>query len=144
MNTTGKRVIAVDVLRGLTISIMILVNDPGDRTRVHSQLDHSVWNGWTLTDLVFPSFMFLLGASLIFSFEGRLARGVPKMELARKLAIRSGLLLLIGWFLNLYPHFQWTSFRYFGVLPRIAICRMTSKSRVPAHRSRSPTTRLPE
>jgi predicted acyltransferase len=70
----SQRVLSVDVLRGLTIALMILVNDPGDWDRVYSQLDHAAWNGFTLTDLVFPNFLFLVGAAIIFSLEGTAAR----------------------------------------------------------------------
>ena len=69
------RVLSVDVLRGLTIAFMILVNDPGDWAHVYAQLDHAPWNGFTLTDLVFPNFLFLVGASIIFSLDSRIARG---------------------------------------------------------------------
>jgi len=51
-------VVSVDLLRGLTVALMILVNDPGDWEHLFRQLDHSAWNGWTLTDLVFPTFLF--------------------------------------------------------------------------------------
>ena len=63
----ANRVLSIDVLRGLTIALMILVNDPGDWSHTYAQLDHATWNGFTLTDLVFPNFLFLVGASIIFS-----------------------------------------------------------------------------
>ena len=70
MTTTApQRVLSVDVARGITIAFMILVNDPGDWNHVYGQLDHAFWNGWTLTDLVFPNFLFLIGASIIFSLQ---------------------------------------------------------------------------
>ena len=65
------RVISVDMLRGLTIALMILVNDPGDWAQLFGQLDHASWNGWTLTDLVFPDFLFLMGVSMVFSMGAR-------------------------------------------------------------------------
>jgi predicted acyltransferase len=63
--TAPARVFSIDVLRGNTIAFMILVNDPGDWRHIYSQLNHSKWNGCTLTDLVFSSFLFVVGASLI-------------------------------------------------------------------------------
>ncbi len=63
----SPRVLSIDVLRGLTIAFMILVNDPGDWAHTYAQLDHAPWNGFTLTDFVFPNFLFLVGASIIFS-----------------------------------------------------------------------------
>src|ERR1700740_777039 len=70
------RVLSVDVLRGLTIALMILVNDPGDSAPTSAQLEHANWNGFTLTDLVFPNFLFMVGASIIFSLQSRIARSV--------------------------------------------------------------------
>ena len=62
-----QRVLSIDVLRGLTIALMILVNDPGDWGHVYAQLDHADWNGFTLTDFVFPNFLFLVGVSIVLS-----------------------------------------------------------------------------
>src|ERR1700733_12567496 len=70
----SSRVLSVDVLRGLTIALMILVNDPGDWAHTYAQLDHAPWNGFTLTDFVFPNFLFIVGASIIFSLHSRVAR----------------------------------------------------------------------
>ncbi len=74
-----------DEQRGITIAFMILVNDPGDWSHVYAQLDHSKWNGWTLTDLVFPNFLFLVGAAIIFSLNTRLRRGVGGTSQVRDL-----------------------------------------------------------
>src|SRR5260370_14686849 len=65
--TAPTRVLSIDVLRGLTIALMILVNDPGDWTHTYTQLDHAPWNGFTLTDFVFPTFISLIRAPTIFS-----------------------------------------------------------------------------
>src|ERR1700733_11772642 len=70
----SNRVLSIDVLRGLTIALMILVNDPGDWSHTFSQLDHASWNGFTLTDLVFPNFLFLVGAAIILSLDSRIRR----------------------------------------------------------------------
>ncbi|HEY3963404.1 MAG TPA: heparan-alpha-glucosaminide N-acetyltransferase domain-containing protein, partial [Planctomycetaceae bacterium] len=69
----STRLISLDVLRGITIAFMILVNNGGEYA--YWPLKHSDWNGWTPTDLVFPTFLFLMGTSLVFSFESRLGRG---------------------------------------------------------------------
>src|SRR5437764_14710187 len=76
------RVLSIDVLRGLTIALMILVNDPGDWAHTYAQLDHARWNGFTLTDFVFPNFLFLVRVSVILSLESRIARGASKKRLA--------------------------------------------------------------
>ena len=117
----GWRVQSVDVLRGMTVALMILVNDPGDWGKMYSQLDHAEWNGWTLTDLVFPNFLFLVGCSLVFSMEARLAKGGSRKTLAWHLLRRSLSVLLLGWFLALAPYFHFTRLRLYGVLPRIAL-----------------------
>jgi len=119
---TSQRVLSVDVLRGLTIALMILVNDPGDWGHVYAQLDHAAWNGFTLTDLVFPNFLFLVGASIVFSLEGRIGRGEPRRALAGHMLRRAATLFAIKMLLSAFPHFHWTHLRLFGVLTRIAIC----------------------
>ena len=124
--TAPQRVLAIDVLRGLTISFMILVNDPGDWDRVYSQLDHAKWNGFTCTDLVFPSFLFLVGASIIFSLQSRLARGESKRTLALHIVRRAAILFAIKMFLTAFPHFHWTHLRIYGVLTRIAVCYLAA------------------
>ncbi len=118
----SNRVLAVDVLRGLTIALMILVNDPGDWSHVYKQLDHAEWNGFTLTDFVFPNFLFLVGASIIFSLSSRIARGDCKLTLARHMFRRAITLFAIKMFLSAFPHFHMTHLRIYGVLTRIAIC----------------------
>src|ERR1700738_5398739 len=79
---TMRRLVSLDVARGITIAFMILVNNGGSGKYSYGQLDHAAWNGWTLTDLVFPSFLFLIGMSIIFSFQSRIARGDRRRPLA--------------------------------------------------------------
>lgn len=64
----SPRLSSLDVFRGLTIVLMILVNSPGNQT-AYSWLNHSAWNGCTLADLVFPFFLFIVGVSLVFSLS---------------------------------------------------------------------------
>jgi predicted acyltransferase len=116
------RVLSVDVLRGITIAFMILVNDPGDWSHVYSQLDHATWNGWTLTDLVFPSFLFLIGMSLIFSLQSRIGKGDSRRTLAWHIFRRAVIIFAIKMFLSAYPHFHLAHLRIYGVLTRIALC----------------------
>ena len=121
-----SRVLSVDVLRGFTIALMILVNDPGDWTHVYSQLDHAPWNGFTLTDLVFPNFLFLVGVSIIFSLESRIARGESRRTLALHIFRRAALLFLIKLLLSAFPHFHLAHLRLYGVLTRIALCYLAA------------------
>jgi predicted acyltransferase len=120
------RVVSIDVLRGLTIALMILVNDPGDWAHTYTQLDHAPWNGFTLTDFVFPNFLFLVGASIIFSLQSRIARGDSKKTLALHILRRAFLIFAVKMFLTAFPYFHYTHFRIYGVLTRIALCYLVA------------------
>lgn len=115
------RVLSVDMLRGLTIAFMILVNDPGDWTHVFGPLNHAEWSGWTLTDLVFPTFLFVMGAAMVFSLATRAARGNCRGTLAGHIFARGARLEILALAMAFFPAMHWTSLRFFGVLPRIAI-----------------------
>ena len=67
--TTSKRLLALDILRGITIAGMIMVNNPGSWSYVYAPLGHAKWNGLTPTDLVFPFFMFIMGISTYISLR---------------------------------------------------------------------------
>jgi predicted acyltransferase len=135
------RVLSVDVLRGLTIAFMILVNDPGDWEHVFPPLDHAPWNGWTLTDLVFPTFLFLIGASIIFSLDARTRKGDCRKTLSGHVILRCLKILLLQYILVFFPYMHYHTMRLYGVLPRIALCYLLAgliliatsklKSRVP-------------
>jgi predicted acyltransferase len=119
--SSSQRYLAVDLLRGLTIAFMILVNDNGSE-RAFSALKHAEWNGFTPTDLVFPTFLFLVGASIVFSTESRLARGVTRASLFAHTVRRAIIIFLLGLVVNSAPFFRLSTMRYYGVLPRIALC----------------------
>jgi predicted acyltransferase len=120
--TGPPRVLSVDLLRGLTIAFMVLVNDPGDWAHVFAPLDHSPWNGWTLTDLVFPTFLFLVGASIIFSLDARAKKGDCRKTLSGHILLRTVKILTLQYILVFFPAMHWTTMRLYGVLPRIALC----------------------
>ena len=65
----SKRLVALDVFRGLTVALMIVVNNPGSWESVYPPLLHSVWNGCTPTDLVFPFFLFIIGVAMWYSYK---------------------------------------------------------------------------
>jgi predicted acyltransferase len=119
---SSQRLRSLDVLRGLTVALMILVNNAGDGHVSYPQLRHSVWNGCTLTDLVFPTFLFIVGASIALAFHSRLARGASRPHILLQVAKRSLLILGIGLLLNALPFFHFSDLRYYGVLQRIALC----------------------
>ncbi len=76
--TKPARLVSLDLLRGLTIGFMILVNNNGDGRLAYGPLKHSAWNGFTPTDLVFPTFLFLVGISTVLSTASRLAQGATR------------------------------------------------------------------
>jgi len=91
---TSQRLLSLDVLRGITIAGMILVNNPGSWSFVYAPLGHAQWNGLTPTDLVFPFFMFIMGVSMYLSYSKFNFQFSGKTFV--KLLRRSVLLFLIG------------------------------------------------
>ena len=115
---------ALDVFRGATIALMILVNNAGDWGTTYRPLLHAEWHGWTPTDLVFPFFLFAVGVAIPYACAGRLARaGGDRRPLYRQIARRAVLLFALGLFLNWYPFYTvaWSTARIPGVLQRIAV-----------------------
>jgi predicted acyltransferase len=123
LTSKPQRLMSLDLFRGVTIAAMILVNDPGDGPSAYWPLKHSDWNGWTPTDLVFPFFLFIVGAAMAFSFDSRLNRGESRGRLLQHVLWRGLVLFAIGMFLNGVPnHYHLATWRVYGVLQRIAIC----------------------
>jgi len=121
--SSPRRIYSIDVFRGLTISLMIIVNNPGSWASVYSPLLHAKWHGCTLTDLVFPFFLLIVGASTRFAFVRW--HYYPSKEFHLYVFWRSLSIFLAGILLNAFPFIKqdwnWESFRFFGVLQRIAI-----------------------
>ena len=117
----SNRLVSVDVLRGITIAFMILVNN-GVANMSFPALEHAEWNGWTPTDLVFPTFLFLVGVTIVFSFQSRLSRGASKSSLFFHTLRRACILFAFGLLINGFPYFPLGTLRIYGVLQRIAIC----------------------
>lgn len=122
---------AIDVMRGLTLALMIVVNMSLSETQAYAQLLHAPWHGLTLTDLVFPSFLFVVGAAMSHTLGRYQARGTPTF--LGKVARRTVLIFLCGFLLYGFPFFtvdaagQWglrplATARIPGVLQRIALC----------------------
>ena len=135
----NQRFYSLDVFRGATVALMILVNNPGSWAHIYAPLEHAPWHGVTPTDLVFPFFLFAVGNAMAFV--------LPKLEAAgesvfwKKITRRTVLIFLIGLFLNWFPFIKWDNehlvgkpwayvtadgkiagVRIFGVLQRIALC----------------------
>ena len=77
------RLLSIDVLRGLTIIFMIIVNQPGSWDHVYSPLLHAKWNGLTPPDYIFPMFLFIVGVSIVLSMSKKL-NSVDKSSLIKK------------------------------------------------------------
>jgi predicted acyltransferase len=126
----NQRYYSLDVFRGATVALMILVNNPGSWSHIYSPLEHAAWHGCTPTDLVFPFFLFAVGNAMAFV--------MPRFEQAgpavfwRKVIKRTLLIFLIGLLLNWTPFVKWDdsslvgkaweNIRIMGVLQRIALC----------------------
>jgi predicted acyltransferase len=98
------RLVSLDVMRGMTVALMIQVNNPGSwEWTLSPQLTHARWHGCTMTDLVFPFFLFAMGGAMALSVERRRLDGEPRASLLRHAAIRGFKIMLIGLVLNAFP-----------------------------------------
>lgn len=107
----------LDAFRGLAIAGMVLVNNPGTWNAVHPPLRHAAWHGMTVADLVFPFFLFIVGAAIPPSLDGRSPLGALVRVVRRAVVI-----FALGLVLNGFPAFDWATLRIPGVLQRIAVC----------------------
>lgn len=120
-----QRLLSLDVLRGITVFGMIVVNNAGGEYSYDS-LRHSVWNGLTPCDLVFPFFLFIMGISTYIAL--RKFQFQPSPAVLRKIVRRTLLIFLIGWGIYWFEFacegdfFPFAHIRILGVLPRIALC----------------------
>ena len=119
--TPLQRFLSLDVVRGITIAFMIMVNNNGG-SGSWSFMNHAEWNGLTPTDLVFPTFVFVVGVSVVFAFGARLAKGANRAQLARHTVQRAAILFVLGIVVNSFPFFALPHMRFYGVLQRIAVC----------------------
>ena len=115
------RLLCLDVARGITIAFMIMVNNNGG-SGSWGFMNHAEWNGLTATDLVFPTFVFVMGVSAVFAIESRLARGATRGEIVRHTMQRAAILCVLGIIVNSFPFFELEHMRFYGVLQRIAVC----------------------
>jgi predicted acyltransferase len=133
--TAGKadRLLSLDVMRGLTILAMILVNNPGDWGAMYWPLAHADWHGWTPTDLIFPFFLFMVGVAMAYSFAKYTdGAGSPTRAVWLRILRRTLVLILLGLALNasgrllgvpfgFQENWNWDNLRWPGVLQRIAL-----------------------
>jgi predicted acyltransferase len=116
-----RRLTSLDFFRGLTIALMILVNNPGGG-EYYSFLQHADWNGLTFADVVFPFFIFIMGAVIPFSFGDRVESGETKQKLLTRIIRRTVILFALGLVINGFPYYNLATLRIMGVLQRIALC----------------------
>jgi predicted acyltransferase len=118
----AHRVDSLDVLRGLAVAGMIVVNNPGDWSAVFPPLLHTYWTGVTFADLVFPAFLFVMGIGMPFALARRRASGASTSDLYKHIGIRTVLLIALGLLLNVVSAWPDVSpLRFPGVLQRIAL-----------------------
>ncbi len=131
MTATTQRFTALDVFRGMTICFMIIVNTPGNGATTFSPLLHAQWNGFTPTDLVFPSFLFAVGNAM--SFVMLKWSSLTQQQVLWKILKRTAVIFLLGFLMYWFPFmkrdaagsfiaFPFDETRVFGVLQRIALC----------------------
>lgn len=125
-----SRYLSLDVFRGMDVMLMIIVNSPGGPLN-WSPLEHAEWNGFTLTDLVFPTFLFVVGNAMSFSLSKYESLG--NAAVFSKILKRTAIIFLLGYLMYWFPFVQqndageWIAkpishTRIFGVLQRIALC----------------------
>ena len=101
---------------------MILVNNPGAWADVYAPLQHAAWNGCTAADLIFPFFLFTVGAAVTVAVGQRARSGAARQRLLWQILRRAALIFGLGLFLNGFPLFDWSNLRIPGVLQRVALC----------------------
>lgn len=116
------RILSVDIFRGMTIILMVLVNTPGTWSSVYAPLLHAEWHGYTPTDLVFPFFLFIVGTSIAFSYQNK----TIDSSVYKKISVRSLKLIALGLFLGAFtisfPFIKdFPDIRFPGVLQRIGV-----------------------
>ncbi|WP_394974465.1 acyltransferase family protein [uncultured Croceitalea sp.] len=117
-----NRILSVDIFRGMTIVLMILVNTPGTWSNVYAPFLHAKWHGYTPTDLVFPFFLFIVGTSIVFAYQNKETNaGTYKKITVRSLKL-IGLGLFLGAFTLSFPFIKdFAEIRFPGVLQRIGV-----------------------
>jgi predicted acyltransferase len=128
VNAPSERLTSVDLYRGLAVAGMILVDNPGSDDLAYWPIKHAEWNGWTPADFIFPSFLFLVGVSMVFSFNARLRRGESRGQILIHAFKRSLILIAVGLFVNASPIYglDLHTWRIYGVTQRIAFCYLAA------------------
>jgi predicted acyltransferase len=121
MTNNSSRLQSLDVFRGLTVMIMTLVNNPGDWGHIYTPLEHAAWNGCTVADLVFPSFLFIVGVSIVFAMQTAKQQPENHGKLLVKIMRRALIIAGLGLFMSFFLNWDFSTLRFPGVLQRIAV-----------------------
>ena len=123
-NAFPGRLLCLDIYRGLMVAGMIIVDNPGSDEHAYWPIMHAEWNGWTPADFIFPSFLFLVGISLVYSFDARRQRGQTNQQILWHVFKRSLILIAIGLLVNASPIYglDLRTWRFEGVTQRIGLC----------------------
>lgn len=124
---SSHRLVSLDAFRGVTMALMVLVNDAGGDVS-YKALQHSRWNGWTITDTVFPSFLWIVGVAITLSLGKRMASGISRRRLFSTVFRRALILYILGLIVYAFPEFHLGTMRFMGVLQRIAICYLIASA----------------
>jgi predicted acyltransferase len=123
-----SRLVALDAFRGAIITLMVIVNDPGNGNFSYGPLEHAAWNGWTPTDVVFPSFLWIIGVAITLSLAKRLSAGASRSQLFAQIFRRAAVLYALGLVIYGMPEFDLSTLRLLGVLQRLAICYLIASA----------------
>ena len=121
MKAPATRLVSLDAFRGLTVALMLLVNNPGDWGHIYAPLSHAEWDGCTLADLVFPFFLFIVGVSIAYGLSGAKSEASQRRKALWAVARRAAVLAALGLFASTWLDFEWATLRLPGVLVRIAL-----------------------
>jgi predicted acyltransferase len=127
LSRATPRLTSLDVFRGIAIAGMILVNKASLADNVYPQLNHADWHGWTLADLVFPFFLFVVGVAMAFSLAKYTETGsTPTSKVYGRIITRCLILFGLGLLLNGFWNYDFSTIRIMGVLQRIALAYLIS------------------
>ena len=126
------RIVSIDALRGFDMfwiiggdvffRVLFKLSDAPWAQVLKAQIHHSKWDGFTFYDLIYPLFLFIVGVSMPFAISKRLQRGDSRGDLYAHIIKRTLILFAFGLVYNHILEFNFDSFRWAGVLQRIALC----------------------
>src|SRR5207245_9609538 len=93
---SDRRLLSLDVFRGITVAAMVLVNNPGTWRAVYAPLRHADWHGWTPTDLIFPFFLLIVGVAIPFGLGRRLDADHARRQVVQKVLWRAWVISFLG------------------------------------------------